>query len=132
MKTRIAAIAASLIIAWLILAASCQKRPQSALFGAIWNRANASTEFIWNWYNPSATVFVPIYNPANPSYQNCSSFSENYAPEGTLLQYAPDTASYNPVPFCWNCHGGGSIWMPYDNYSTGMAHGNGSPMMYGE
>jgi hypothetical protein len=54
----------------------------------------------------------------------------NPAPENAVLKYVDDTEPANMVPFCWNCHGGGTI-MKFNN-TTSVVHGNGTPVMYGD
>jgi hypothetical protein len=119
------------LLVCMILAVSCQKPIQTSrsLNGFLWNCANASVG-VWNYFNGS--IREPIWNPSNPCYVECSTFTgPSYAPEGTLLYRISDTASYNPVPFCWNCHGGGTVW-GYNSTTTGMSHAAGNPVTYGE
>ncbi len=115
---------------WMVLAVTVYREattPISHELRARWNYANASVS--WNYFNGS--FYQPIWNPANPSFVACSSFTgPNYAPEGAILNQISDTASYNPLPNCWNCHG--SVMWGYNDSATGMAHANGSPMSYGE
>lgn len=126
-------ISAGIIICFLFLALSCEKQNPHTLSGLIWNRANATLIIDGpNWQYSNTSLRQPIWNPANPCYVACNTFTgANYAPEGTVLSFTPDTEPANQVPFCWNCHGGYSI-ARFGNTSTGIIHSSGNPVTYGE
>lgn len=112
------------------MAASSCDRKTRGVTGVLWNQLNA-TQVGPMWMYPRGSIREPIWNQTNPCYVPCNTYTgENYAPEGTVLVYAPDTDPANMRPFCWSCHGGRSV-VGFYTY-TGMVHGNGNPVTYGD
>lgn len=117
----------SAAIIWLVLASSCQQQGSSRVAG--WNYLNASTA-VWDYRNPSDSVILPpIWNPRNPSYTPCTSWAENYPPDGAALNILPDEAPLLVMPRCDTCHGNSAVvgFYRYTSLSN-MGH----PQTYGE
>ncbi|MBT0664762.1 hypothetical protein KI809_10665 [Geobacter pelophilus] len=119
----------SLVIIWACLALQCSRFQDSpGTCGVIYNRANGSITTVWNYSN--ASIYLPIWNPANPSFVPCSSYTgPNLPPEGAAVNLLPDTVAARMTPYCWTCHGEAAIWR-YGDANTGMAFGNGNPVGY--
>lgn len=84
---------------------------------------------IWNYANASIGTPV-IWNQNNPSYTGpCTTFTHEpqYRTSGTAKPIAA-SAPYNPLPYCWSCHGSG-YWV-YSNNSTALIYYSYSGMDY--
>jgi hypothetical protein len=105
------------------------KRTSTGIYDlAPWNYANATV--MWDPYNPSACQ--PVWNPNNPSCE-CTGSSPRLTavPPATKPLVVPtvDRRPYQPMPFCWSCHGA-RRWL-YGNYSSEMVFGDGGRILAG-
>lgn len=92
----------------------------------IWSRVNPSTIY----FHYSTPPMASIWSRANPSFVPCSEYTgPNLAPEGAVLNTAPDSYITRFNPSCGDCHG--DTPYIYVNSTTGMASPVGNPVTYG-